>query len=113
MCAGFAFVGVASRDARCGTSSTRAGGACGHAESRRRVETAHRVAGRGAVGGADTRVLIRVRGDVSDKFLRGESEETGEVRGGLVGTGAWGWKTGEGEVVSCYGVGDLLKVKIM
>lgn len=51
--------------------------------------------------------MVRVGGDVGDEFLGCEGEEAGEMGRGLVGTVARRWKAGEGEVVSCYGVGDL------
>lgn len=95
-----------SRPARC---ASRARCTRRYVEPRRRVQTTHRVAGGGAVGGADARVLIRVGGDVGDKFLRCEREETSELRRGLVGAVAGRWKAGEGEVVGCDSVGDLVE----
>lgn len=51
--------------------------------------------------------MVGVCGNVGDEFLGGEGEETGEVWWCLVGAVAGGWEAGEGEVVGCYGVGDL------
>lgn len=59
------------------------------------------------------RVLVCVGGDVGDEFLRREREEAGEREWSGVGSCAGGVggggrrEAGEGEVVCCYGVGDL------
>lgn len=74
---------------------------------RRGAQRADRVIRR-RVGRPDPAVLVRVGGDVGDELLRREGEEAREVRGGLRG----GWEAGEGEVVVCYGVGDLWGVWI-
>lgn len=82
------------------------------AQARGGIETAHGVTGGGAIGGADARVLVRVGGDVGDKFLRSEGEETREVRRGLVRAVAGGREPGEGEIMSCNGVGNLEHISI-
>jgi len=69
---------------------------------RRGAQRADRVIRR-RVRRPDAAVLVRVGGDVGDELLRREGEEAREVRGGL----GRGWEAGEGEVVVCYGVGDL------
>lgn len=80
---------------------------------RRRAQTSHRVVGRLAVRGADATVLVGVGGDVRDELLGCEREEAGEVWWGCVGAGAWGWETGEGEVVGGDCVGDLKWVRAL
>ena len=47
--------------------------------------------------------MIRVRGNVCDKFLRRKGEEARETNVGL----GWRRKTSFGQVVVCYGVRNL------
>lgn len=55
--------------------------------------------------------MVGVGGDVGDEFLGRQRQEAGEREGRAVGVGGvdgiGGWEAGEGEVVGCYGVGDL------
>ena len=74
-----------------------------HRKARCSTEISHRVVRVVAGRGADARVLVRVGGDVGDEFLGCEREEPRQSR---VGGGGWG-EPGFGEVVVCYGVGDL------
>lgn len=76
-------------------------------ETRCGGQTADGVVGGGAVGGADAGKLVGVCGDIRDKLLGGEGEETRQVRWGLAGACAWRWEAGEGEIVSSDCIGNL------
>ena len=74
---------------------------------------------RSGVPRACLRVLVCVGRDVGDEFLGREREETGEGQGCAVGGCAGGVRrggggeAGEGEVVGCYCVWDLLVVSVL
>lgn len=93
-CAALALAHVSASDTCRGARCTSTAGRSRHVQARSGVQTAHRVVGAGAVGGADPRVLVRIGGDIGDELLSRESEKARKVRWSLVWTVAWGWEAG-------------------